>query len=45
MKQSPIEILKSEVIEKTKNIEDEDVLVVAGRGVRNRKRCRKCVKN
>lgn len=35
MKQSPIEILKSEVIEKTKNIEDEDVLVVAGRGVRN----------
>ena len=44
MKQSPIEILKSEVIEKTKNIEDEDVLVVAGRGVRNEKMW-KCVKN
>lgn len=42
MKQSPIEILKSEVIEKTKNIEDEDVLVVAGRGVRNEKDVEMC---
>ena len=42
MKQSPIEILKSEVIEKTKNIEDEDVLVVAGRGVRNEKDVKMC---
>ena len=42
MKQSPIEILKSEVIEKTKNIEDEDVLVVAGRGVHNEKDVEMC---
>ena len=42
MKQSSIEILKSEVIEKTKNIEDEDVLVVAGRGVRNEKDVEMC---
>lgn len=35
MAQSEIEIISSEVIEKKKNIEDEDVLIVAGRGVRN----------
>lgn len=44
MKQSSIEILKSEVIEKTKNIEDEDVLVVAGQGSAMKKMW-KCVKN
>lgn len=42
MVQSDIEILKSEVIEKTKNIEDEDVLVVVGRGLGNEKGVELC---
>ena len=46
MKQSAIEILKSEVIEKTKILKewklDEDILVVAGRGVRNEKDVQMC---
>ncbi len=35
MVRSRIEVLSSKVIEKTRSIEEEDVLVVAGRGVKN----------
>lgn len=37
MAESRIKILSSEVIDKVKSLEEEDVLVVAGRGVRNEK--------
>lgn len=33
--QSDIEVLKTEIIEKVKGIEEEEILVVAGRGVKN----------
>ena len=42
MIQSDIEVLSSEIIEKTKNIEEEDVLVVAGRGISNEKGIEYC---
>ncbi len=42
MVQSTIEVLSSEVIEKTKNIEDEDVLVVVGRGLASEKGIELC---
>ncbi|MDD3220506.1 MAG: electron transfer flavoprotein subunit alpha [Lachnospiraceae bacterium] len=42
MTKSAIEILSSRVIDKSKNIEDEDILVVAGRGVRNEKDVAMC---
>lgn len=37
MAQSDIEVLSSTLLEKGKNIEDEDILVVAGRGIGNDK--------
>jgi electron transfer flavoprotein alpha subunit len=37
MSNSRIKILSSEIIQKDKSIEEEDILVVAGRGVRNEK--------
>ncbi|MBQ7839041.1 MAG: FAD-binding protein [Lachnospiraceae bacterium] len=42
MTQSGIEILESKVIEKQKSLEEEDILVVAGRGVRNEKDVEMC---
>lgn len=44
MAESRIKILSSEVIDKVKSLEEEDVLVVAGRGVRKKKMW-KCVGN
>ncbi len=42
MAESRIEILESKVIEKVKSLEEEDILVVAGRGVRNEKDVEMC---
>lgn len=42
MAESRIKILSSEVIDKVKSLEEEDVLVVAGRGVRNEKDVEMC---
>ena len=42
MSNSRIRILSSEVIKKEKSIEEEDILVVAGRGVRNEKDLEMC---
>ena len=42
MLHSRIDILSAQVIEKVKSIEEEDVLVVAGRGVRNEKDVEMC---
>ncbi|MBP3410009.1 MAG: FAD-binding protein [Clostridia bacterium] len=42
MTNSRIEILESKVIEKTKSLEEEDILVVAGRGVRGEKDVEMC---
>lgn len=42
MAESRIEILESKVIEKVKSLEKEDILVVAGRGVRNEKDVEMC---
>ena len=42
MTQSRIEILESKVIDKQKNLEEEDILVVAGRGVRGEKDVEMC---
>lgn len=42
MTKSAIEILFFRVIDKSKNIEDEDILVVAGRGVGNEKDVAMC---
>ena len=42
MAESRIKILSSEVIDKVKSLEEEDVLVVAGRGVRNDKDVEMC---
>ena len=42
MKRWQIKILSSEVIDKVKSLEEEDVLVVAGRGVRNEKDVEMC---
>jgi electron transfer flavoprotein alpha subunit len=42
MARSRIRILSSEVIDKVKTIDEEDVLVVAGRGVRNEKDVEMC---
>lgn len=42
MSHSAIEILSSQVIDKVKTLEEEDVLVVAGRGVRNEKDVEMC---
>lgn len=42
MTDSPIKILKSQVIEQKRNLEDEEILVVAGRGVRNEKDVEMC---
>ncbi len=42
MTNSRIRILSSEVIKKEKSIEEEDILVVAGRGVRNEKDLEMC---
>lgn len=42
MTHSRIKILSSEVIEKKRTLEEEDILVVAGRGVRNEKDVQMC---
>ena len=42
MADSRIKILSSRVIDKVKSLEEEDVLVVAGRGVRNEKDVEMC---
>ena len=42
MAESRIEILEAKVIEKVKSLEEEDILVVAGRGVRNEKDVEMC---
>lgn len=42
MAESRIKILSSAVIDKVKSLEEEDVLVVAGRGVRNEKDVEMC---
>ena len=42
MADSRIKILSSKVIDKVKSLEEEDVLVVAGRGVRNEKDVEMC---
>ena len=42
MARSRIRILASEIIEKQKTIDEEDILVVAGRGVRNEKDVEMC---
>lgn len=42
MARSRIKILSSKVIDKVKSLEEEDVLVVAGRGVRNEKDVEMC---
>ena len=42
MTHSGIEILESKVIEKTKSLEEEEILVVAGRGVRGEKDVEMC---
>lgn len=42
MARSRIRILVSEIIEKQKTIDEEDILVVAGRGVRNEKDVEMC---
>ena len=42
MSNSRIRILSSEIIKKEKSIEDEDILVVAGRGVRSEKDVEMC---
>ncbi|NCB93353.1 MAG: electron transfer flavoprotein subunit alpha [Clostridia bacterium] len=44
MAKSKIHILETQVIDKQKSLEDEDVLVVAGRGVRNEKDVEMCQK-
>ena len=44
MSNSRIKILSSEIIKKDKSIEEEDILVVAGRGVRNEKDVDMCRK-
>lgn len=42
MAESGIRILESKVIDKVKSLEEEDILVVAGRGVRNEKDVEMC---
>ena len=42
MARSKIKILSSQVIDKVKSLEEEDILVVAGRGVRNEKDVEMC---
>ena len=42
MAESRIKILSSKVIDKVKSLEEEDVLIVAGRGVRNEKDVEMC---
>ena len=42
MADSRIKILSSKVIDKVKSLEEEDVLIVAGRGVRNEKDVEMC---
>lgn len=42
MTHSRIEILESKIIDKQKSLEEEDILVVAGRGVRNEKDVEMC---